>query len=225
MEKQQEEKPGESVPYHLNFLLFYYLTTNFPSTILCYFNRLLVELVIALLYNRFARVKNEIVDFTASYFLFVFFIHDRVIMSKKGRKNKAANQNGEFASTDSLNNEFLKLLHVCRVIVERLSRFEQYIFENKDCQQAFQLEIRLKSVEEDFQTKYRNVWNFYDHETDNRLATESCFYSLISEAKQLIASINEKQNNSKIQVTLQVKQSGKLRNVLGKFPDLGLPSF
>ncbi|XP_066261278.1 uncharacterized protein [Euwallacea similis] len=58
----------------------------------------------------------------------------------------------ELGSAESLseNDEFRELLHARRILTKRLSRFEQYLRENRDIQETVQLEIRLKNVEEDY---------------------------------------------------------------------------
>ncbi|XP_066261262.1 uncharacterized protein [Euwallacea similis] len=58
----------------------------------------------------------------------------------------------ELGSAESLseNDEFRELLHARRILTKRLSRFEQYLRDNRDIQETVQLEIRLKIVEEDY---------------------------------------------------------------------------
>lgn len=60
-------------------------------------------------------------------------------MAPKNKKEKA-----------QADEEYEELLHVRRVIIDRLSRFEQFLFSNTNNSQVFQIEIRLKSIEDDF---------------------------------------------------------------------------
>ncbi|XP_066261328.1 uncharacterized protein [Euwallacea similis] len=113
--------------------------------------------------------------------------------------------------------------HQARVLVERLSRFEQYLLDNTDAKETFACEIRLKNVEDDLREfdKVQTRLEFMDpNERQNRLETESIYYNVISEAKRFIKLAHASQNCGTASVG-NLKPLGSL----GKLPDLGLPSF
>ncbi|XP_066261269.1 uncharacterized protein [Euwallacea similis] len=131
----------------------------------------------------------------------------------------------ELGSAESLseNDEFRELLHARRILTKRLSRFEQYLRENRDIQETVQLEIRLKNVEEDYNQfdKVQSRLEFLSlNEEEQRIEIESAYFNLISELKQLINSISKNQNSTNTHLGKQNSPRG-----LGKLPDLGLRSF
>lgn len=133
------------------------------------------------------------------------------------RKNK---NNDEVFNPIEIN-EINELLHARTVICERLERFELFLNNSSENIDIFQLEIRLKSVEEDFSEfdKVQTRLEFHDkNEKNYRLDTESLFYSLISNAKRIIAIENKKSD---------VKDNSLLvgSRAVAKLPDLGLPVF
>lgn len=72
-------------------------------------------------------------------------------------------------------NEINELLHARTVICERLERFELFLDSSSENIDIFQLEIRLKSVEEDFSEfdKVQTRLEFHDkNEKNYRLDTE-----------------------------------------------------
>lgn len=91
-------------------------------------------------------------------------------------------------SKDSREEESFELSHARQVIIERLERFK--IFLNGRNLDNFQIEARLKSVEDDF-SEFDRIQTRLEYlipdEKENRLDTESEFYSKISLAKKLIA--------------------------------------
>jgi len=92
-------------------------------------------------------------------------------MAAKGKKGKAH-------SDETVDDEFRELLHIRKVIIERLSRFEQYLLTNTEITQLYQLEIRLKSIEDDFQEfdPIQIRLEFLDKtEKQHRLETESSY--------------------------------------------------
>ncbi|XP_066261208.1 uncharacterized protein [Euwallacea similis] len=131
----------------------------------------------------------------------------------------------ELGSAESLseNDEFRELLHARRILTKRLSRFEQYLRENRDIQETVQLEIRLKNVEEDYNQfdKVQSRLEFLSlNEEEQRIEIESAYFNLISELKQLINSISKNQNCTNTHLGKQNSPRG-----LGKLPDLSLRSF
>lgn len=158
-------------------------------------------------------------------------------------------------SKSATQNEFLELKHTRKVICNRLSRFSTFLqtqdaksFETVD---VYQVETRLKSVEEDFldfdraQTRLEFI---VEDEQENRLETESLFYREISKAKKLITQYNK--HLEKIENEAQyIELSGSSRdapahvgrvseisaatagsgallpNVAAKLPQLSLPEF
>ncbi|XP_066260795.1 uncharacterized protein [Euwallacea similis] len=147
-------------------------------------------------------------------------------MSLRGRKGKTSqNSEKEIHLTDipTENGEFRELSYARRVLVERLSRFEQYLLDNTDARETFACEIRLKDLEDDFREfdKVQTRLEFMDpNERQNRLETESMYYNAISEAKRFIKLAHANQNCGTASVG-----NPKPLGSLGKLPDLGLPSF
>ncbi|XP_066258254.1 uncharacterized protein [Euwallacea similis] len=121
-------------------------------------------------------------------------------MSLKGRKGKTSqNSEKEINLTDipTENAEFRELSYARKVLVERLSRFEQYLLDNTDAKEIFACEIRLKNVEDDLREfdKVQTRLEFMDpNERQNRLETESIYYNVISEAKKFIKLAHASQN-------------------------------
>ncbi|XP_066253850.1 uncharacterized protein [Euwallacea similis] len=147
-------------------------------------------------------------------------------ISLRGRKGKTLqNSEKEIYLTDipTENGEFRELSYARRVLVERLSRFEQYLLDNTDAKETFACEIRLKNVEDDLREfdKVQTRLEFMDpNERQNRLETESIYYNVISEAKRFIKLAYASQNCGTVSVG-----NPKPLGSLGKLPDLGLPSF
>lgn len=149
-------------------------------------------------------------------------------MSKKGKSKinlqDKASESGE---------EVLELKHARRVICDRLDRFRHFLDVRHD--EIFQIEIRLKSVEEDFsefdkiQTRLEYL---SDSEEEYRLDTESSFYSLIALAKEIIANQRKKEKNDSLAGNFAASQGAGIgappltrASAVAKLPDLGLPSF
>lgn len=147
------------------------------------------------------------------------------------RKNKSSNRENDIDSNESEVREFA---HARQVICERLERFETFL--NSKIDDIFQVEIRLKSIEEDF-SEFDKIQTrleyFQPEEKEHRLDTESAFYSLISSAKRLIV------NHQKSEIQLAQTQGhtrtgesvthqsvlGRDPGVVAKLPELGLPTF
>lgn len=137
-------------------------------------------------------------------------------------------------------NEISELNHARKVICARLERFAQFLHDNKE--DIFQIEIRLKSVEEDF-SEFDKIQTRLEYlvpeENENRLDTESAFYSKIALAKKFIADhkkLNDKIEQNRMLKDLATPESGNRLGNLASFqsysaggvarlPDLGLPSF
>lgn len=141
---------------------------------------------------------------------------------------------------DINDSEFKELWHEREVIIERLDRFITFL-ENESSKSIenidkFQIECRLKSVEENFSEfdKIQTRLEFLNKETKNdRLETESLFYNNISHAKKLIAQVYEisrKQSGNAVSGQLsswgEAQPQSALRVVASsKLPDLNLPTF
>lgn len=136
-----------------------------------------------------------------------------------GRKSKQNTSTPDLA----LENEVAEFQHARNVICERLERFKQFLDTKRD--EIFQIEVRLKSVEEDFSAfnKIQTRLEFLvSEEKRYRLDTESDFYALIATAKRIIA--DQKKNDQNILTENPVKPLSNLSTV-AKLPDLDLPSF
>jgi len=129
-----------------------------------------------------------------------------------------------------MENERRELVHAREVICDRLARFISFLKNEPD--NVFQIEIRLKSVEEDF-CEYDRIQTRLEflakEECASRLDTESSFYMTIAEAKELIENIKYSKNQI-IQSAAAPVNSAQLTspNALGavaKLPDLNLPTF
>ena len=145
-----------------------------------------------------------------------------------GRKAKT-----NTSTTDvSLENEHLELQHAREVICDRLDRFKQFLDVRRD--EIFQIEIRLKSVQEDF-SEFDKIQTRLEYllpeEKEFRLHTESEFYMLIATAKQLINQHQKKEQMAEKLATSQVPSalgpsaSIQIPSAVARLPDLGLPSF
>lgn len=126
---------------------------------------------------------------------------------------------------DSNKDEIRENMYARKVICDRLARFERYL--NSNDIDIFELESRLKSVEDDFQEfdRIQTRLEFLDRNEDvNRLETESEFYSLISNAKRYISYKNAKPSLSVVNNQNDSIENRRFGGV-AKLPELGLPSF
>lgn len=104
------------------------------------------------------------------------------------KKSKSKQSQDDFEHETLVQSEILELKHARHVICSRLSRFCDYL--DNDQGDVFQIEIRLKSVEDDFSEfdRIQTRLEFFDiEESSTRLETESRFYLVISRAKKLIS--------------------------------------
>lgn len=142
-------------------------------------------------------------------------------------------QNSNAQIEDEKLEEKLEFMHARKVISARLSRFCQFIEHQKKLENisdidVFQLESRLKSVEEDFcefdKIQTRIEYLISDEENE-RITMETAFYTQISEAKRLIANYYKFQDSVKIQNQAINPVQQQSSSAVVKLPDLGLPSF
>ncbi|XP_050303785.1 uncharacterized protein LOC126741423 [Anthonomus grandis grandis] len=139
--------------------------------------------------------------------------------------------------------EILELKHARKVITDRLNRFVEFLYQEREKDilnlDEFQIECRLKSVEEDFSEfdKTQTRLEFLDStEIDYRLDTESCFYNQISQAKKLISLAQTALTQQKLAsdprylateaaAAASSSQAGVRVVANSKIPDFALPSF
>lgn len=143
------------------------------------------------------------------------------------KKNKSKQSQDDLEHETLVQSEILELKHARHVICSRLSRFCDYL--DNDQGDVFQIEIRLKSVEDDFSEfdRIQTRLEFFDiEESSTRLETESRFYLVISRAKKLISDNNKNEKLlSSVNSSRQVQSISLQSSAVAKLPDLGLPSF